>query len=543
MEATPTTATETSCSYNAGNAKPDRVAHDFDKLVSLFLVTAAQEVADRVDELEQTGATVLQKTGQDKGHLAFLIDPTVHVNAYGYIRCTRRSFVGAWGAGPRTLAAKWILWADLGMPDGSDYTVADIHMPPSVTRPVTGPISRIGRARRRKLYAKYVAGIVAWASTVDGPIALHGDWNAEADFELLDPLRAAGFRPIAVPTFPAHDPDRSIDIIWVRDAAPVAGRSLTGYSSDHRPMAGTYTPEETPMPRHPGHPGADQTTAWYHGRFVGSPIRPNVGVLHSTESTGRPTYEGGAKAPHYTLVPQIKACKLQVFQHYLESESSRALRNEDGGVETNTLNALQLELVGTTDPAHRKTWRVGSVTLRAGVDYIYWPEAPQWALDELADFMAKANKRLGIPLAAPAFQPYPASYGANTRDGGETNTVRFSFARWRSFQGWCAHQHVPENDHGDVYLDVDYTLKTAAAILDPTPKPTRVQLLGRQLEADLAGIGAAIAKAQATAEKYSTVPESRARVHRWISELDDKLDAALADTAAARDDYDKIPPK
>jgi hypothetical protein len=35
----------------------------------------------------------------------------------------------------------------------------------------------------------------------------------------------------------------------------------------------------------------------------------------------------------------------------------------------------------------------------------------------------------------------PASYGASP--------ARMSFAQWQNFTGWCGHQHVPENDHGD----------------------------------------------------------------------------------------------
>lgn len=36
-------------------------------------------------------------------------------------------------------------------------------------------------------------------------------------------------------------------------------------------------------------------------------------------------------------------------------------------------------LIGTSNPKHKKTWD----GLKAGQDYIYWPEAPQWALNEL----------------------------------------------------------------------------------------------------------------------------------------------------------------
>lgn len=316
------------------------------------------------------------------------------------------------------------------------------------------------------------------------------------------------------------------------------------YSSDHRPVAATYTLiEEPPVPeRHPGYPGADQTTAWYSGRFSASKIRPNVGVLHTTETMGRPGYDGGAKAPHYTALPVMAKKRLAWFQHYLETESCRALVNAAGGVETNTLNAYQIELVGTCDPRYRKAWSYAGKTYHAGVDYIYWPEAPQWALDEVAAFMASANQRLGIKLVAPKFQAYPASYGANVRAGGSTNTVRFTFAGWRNFYGWCGHQHVPENVHGDPgNIDISYLLTAAADLIDPTPKPTRVAKLGQELEGKLAAIGSAIADAQRTVEKYDAVPEARKRVHRMVGQLDDQLTAALDDVTAARDEYDKIP--
>ena len=58
-------------------------------------------------------------------------------------------------------------------------------------------------------------------------------------------------------------------------------------------------------------------------------------------------------------------------------------------------------------------------------------------------FIADMHKRHGIPISGPGsvWTPYPESYGK----GGQ----RFSFDRWRAFKGWCGHQHVPENTHGD----------------------------------------------------------------------------------------------
>ena len=127
------------------------------------------------------------------------------------------------------------------------------------------------------------------------------------------------------------------------------------------------------------YPGASTAHFYGTGRYSGSAMEVNVGVLHTTEGTTLPGYDGGATAPTLTAMPDIKAKKLRWYQHYDIDESARALMNKGGGVETNTANAVQVELVGTCDPKHKASWG----KLKAGVDYIYWPDAPDWALAEL----------------------------------------------------------------------------------------------------------------------------------------------------------------
>jgi hypothetical protein len=212
---------------------------------------------------------------------------------------------------------------------------------------------------------------------------------------------------------------------------------------------------------------------WYQDTpgLGGSVINPNVVVLHTTETTSLPDYEGGATAPTYTAVPDFAAKRLQWFAHFPDERSSRALRNEPGGVETNTLNAVQVELVGTCDPAAHKRW--------GSHPHIFWPDAPYWALRELALFLVDMHKRHGLRLEAPKFLPYPASYGASA--------VRFTYAQWRAFYGVCGHQHVPENVHGDPGdIDVDKLLKIArrkAGLNDPHWVPAPHTDGGRHLPA------------------------------------------------------------
>ena len=210
---------------------------------------------------------------------------------------------------------------------------------------------------------------------------------------------------------------------------------------------------------------ADTKAQWFQDDWPGATVRPNVVVLHTTEGYSWPTYDGGSKAPNYTAQPNIAAKRLEWRAHFPDERSSRALQNLSGGVETNTLNASQVELVGTCDPRYAKRW--GGRT--AGVDYIYWPDAPYWCLRDLAAFLADMHKRHGLVLEGPEFLPYPASYGASA--------VRFTFSQWREFYGVCGHQHVPENDHGDPGdLDAPKLLRIArrkAGLNDPvwTPGP------------------------------------------------------------------------
>jgi hypothetical protein len=195
-------------------------------------------------------------------------------------------------------------------------------------------------------------------------------------------------------------------------------------------------------------PGASQSYFYGAGQYSGSDMEVNCGVVHTTEGRTLPSYNGGAMAPTVTGVPDIPAKKIRWYQHYDVDESARALANKLGGVATNTANAFQIELVGTCDDTKSTTW--GGT--RAGVDYIYWPAAPDWALAEVAWLVRWLNANHGIPLTCvkdwlaygkDARRPgiTPASYGASP--------ARMTFAEWNAFKGWCGHQHVPENDHGD----------------------------------------------------------------------------------------------
>lgn len=190
------------------------------------------------------------------------------------------------------------------------------------------------------------------------------------------------------------------------------------------------------------YPGAS-LAYWWQNVFPGNAMESNVGVLHTTEGRTLPDYRGGRDAPNFTALPDIPNKRLRWFQHFDFDTSSRALMNLSGGVETNTANAVQVELVGTCDERNAVTWD----GKRAGVDYIFWPDAPDWLLAELGLFVRWAHDQHGIRLESTVtWKPYKkgqvgGSYGANG--------VRLTGAQWGAYYGWLGHQHVPENDHGD----------------------------------------------------------------------------------------------
>jgi hypothetical protein len=213
------------------------------------------------------------------------------------------------------------------------------------------------------------------------------------------------------------------------------------------------------------YPGADTTTQWYARTHPGDRFDANCGVFHTTEGANWPGYEGGATAPNLTIKPMIRAKTIMVRQHFPVNMSSRSLVNLAGGVETNTLNVEQIELIGTCDPTKRIRWKGVGV---AGVDYIYWPDAPDWLLNEIAKVVAWFDKNHGIAADTDVkgvWTAYPDSYGP----GGQ----RFSNAHWKNFYGWCGHQHVPENVHGDPgAFDFPKIQAMAAKILQPVVPPT-----------------------------------------------------------------------
>lgn len=211
------------------------------------------------------------------------------------------------------------------------------------------------------------------------------------------------------------------------------------------------------------YPGAS-TAYRYDGRYPGLMQEINCCVTHTTEGTSLPDYDGGVSAPNTTILPDIPNKRIKVYAHFPADMSARALvDNPDTAVRTNRNNCHQVELVGSCDPARRTSWG----KLRAGVDYIYWPDAPDWLLRAYAGYLAWLNTEHGVPLTLTSrpFLAYPGSYG--------NSKARMTADEWAGFRGHCGHMHVPDgNDHGDPgNTRMDLVAQYARQIVSGTTNP------------------------------------------------------------------------
>lgn len=143
------------------------------------------------------------------------------------------------------------------------------------------------------------------------------------------------------------------------------------------------------------------------------------GVLHTTEGSSASgainAYTANNSWPHFTVDRDGT-----VYQHIALDKAARALQNLGGGKETNRGRAIQLEVVGFAHEAGN------------------WPSVQATALKSL---MRWIEAQVGIQQFGPIF--------GSSEQYGYNNPLEFGPNYWQSFNGWCGHQHVPENSHWD----------------------------------------------------------------------------------------------
>lgn len=164
------------------------------------------------------------------------------------------------------------------------------------------------------------------------------------------------------------------------------------------------------------YPPADHETQWYG---QGNYTMPGITklLLHTTEGTGWPGYDGGLKAPTLTLHPGLHKWR----QHFPLNGSARALRDPDSTpVRENRDNVVQVEVIGFADKSP------------------YWDD---WTLSAIADLWAFLNLEWGTPLTVATKWVPPTPWG--------TDDQRMTSAEYDAFEGLCGHEHASGNDHRD----------------------------------------------------------------------------------------------
>jgi len=205
------------------------------------------------------------------------------------------------------------------------------------------------------------------------------------------------------------------------------------------------------------YPPADLVSQWFHRDYPGAEITPTRTVWHTTESLGWPGYSGGATAPGWTYHPGLRRWR----QHFWANESSRALRNLEGGVETNTRGAHQVEIVAYSDEA--------LAALHGGLPV---SRLSPTNLADLAAFAAWQHAEWGVPLAID-----PGWVRSDYR-----NPTRMRAAQWLPFEGHTGHNRVPENIHWDpARLNIDTVIQLAK----DTDMPTAQEIAKAILDAKI----------------------------------------------------------
>lgn len=161
-------------------------------------------------------------------------------------------------------------------------------------------------------------------------------------------------------------------------------------------------------------------------RFIPLPWR---GVLHTTEGNtledAVTSFRGDNFWPHFTIEPKT----LRIAQHLPLTIGARSL--SDHATPENAAHCIQIEIVGKA------------------------AESPTWAPEQLAfirDVMRKIEDEVPIPRQSGL--RFLDAAGVNSTPGN-----RMQVAAWKTFSGWCGHQHVPGETHWDPgAIDIDALL-------------------------------------------------------------------------------------
>ena len=157
-------------------------------------------------------------------------------------------------------------------------------------------------------------------------------------------------------------------------------------------------------------PGADREAQWFGDAFPGVTMpRIDKLLLHTTEGSGWPGYNGGASAPTLTYHPT----KHKWRQHFAISQSARALADPKvTQVRENRANVVQVEIICSCDPVQIKKHNLLDVR-----------DLDDEALLDLGEFAAWLHREWGLPLVLTPPRS-KASSGISTRPPERARTTR-----------------------------------------------------------------------------------------------------------------------
>lgn len=157
------------------------------------------------------------------------------------------------------------------------------------------------------------------------------------------------------------------------------------------------------------YPKADRETQWWEDKFDRGVFKTIEKImLHTTETTGWPSYQSGAIAPTLTYKPATREWR----QHNFLDTSARALGDPASTpVRENRDNVIQIEII----------WYSKDID-----------KLPATAYQDLAEFVAYVRKEWGGP----------ALVGA--RNGGPNDDVHLTSAQYDAFRGILGHANAPK---------------------------------------------------------------------------------------------------
>ena len=181
--------------------------------------------------------------------------------------------------------------------------------------------------------------------------------------------------------------------------------------------------------------GQTETAPWNAGK-------PHwKGILHTTEGTSyagaRQAYTDGG-VPHFTVAPNFRKKRGEIFQHFPLSSRATALRDENAALKENRAHAIQIEIVGTCDERNRGPFPDG----------LFIKDWPDWYATAVGRLMRWLEEHRGIASAS-TVEWKSFDKGSAAGSFGAKNGVRLSNAEYVAYSGWLGHLHVPENAHGD----------------------------------------------------------------------------------------------